>query len=526
MTSKAYFSYVRVSTQRQGAYGTSLTEQQTAIDRYAQRYNLRIIEKFEERETAAKLGRPVFLAMLKALKQGKANGIVIHKIDRSARNLKDWADLGSLIDSGIEVHFANESLDLNSRGGRLSADIQAVVAADYIRNLREETRKGISGRLKQGLYPFPAPVGYLNGGKGNPKKIDSLQAPLVKKAFELYSSGNMGLNALVEKMFEVGLRNKNGRKISRNGLVGILKNSFYIGVIKIRSRNELFAGIHEPIVSKRLFDCVQDVFAGKRIPKKTRHFFIFRRIINCRICRNLLIAERKKGNVYYRCHTRKCLPKTVREDIIEEKVLEIYKKLQLSEEEFDLLQEEAINYRHEKERLKADRENSLSLEKSKIESRLAKLADAYVDEVFDRETYLAKKNELTLKLTEVKTKQESNNHNWVDYDRQFKKFLELLKSLYLSYKSGNEEEKREMVKITFSNCIADGKSLSIKLKKPFQTVLERQPFPSGSPCRATARTFRDLYLKLQDYFQDLSTSKDDREKIHFSAHKASCSDHL
>jgi site-specific DNA recombinase len=70
---------------------------------------------------------------------------------RSARNLKDWADLGELIDSDLEVHFANESLDLHSRGGRLSADIQAVVAADYIRNLREERIKGFYGRLKQGL---------------------------------------------------------------------------------------------------------------------------------------------------------------------------------------------------------------------------------------------------------------------------------------------------------------------------------------------------------------------------------------
>ncbi len=96
--------------------------------------------------------------MLRELRKGTARGVVIHKIDRSARNLKDWADLGELIDRGIEVHFANESLDLHSRGGRLSADIQAVVASDYIRNLREETKKGIYGRLKQGFYPLRAPI--------------------------------------------------------------------------------------------------------------------------------------------------------------------------------------------------------------------------------------------------------------------------------------------------------------------------------------------------------------------------------
>lgn len=232
MISNSYFSYVRVYTQQQGALGTSLAEQQAAIDYYAQRFNLNIVKQYEERETAAKQGRPVFLDMLKALKCGAAKGIVIHKIDRSARNLKDWADLESLIDSGLEVHFANESLDLNSRGGRLSADIQAVVAADYIRNLREETKKGIYGRLKQGLYPFPARVGYLNNEKGKPKKPDSVQAPLVRQAFELYASGTIGLNALVEKMYALGLRNKNGYKIIRNGLVCILKNPFYIGPIK------------------------------------------------------------------------------------------------------------------------------------------------------------------------------------------------------------------------------------------------------------------------------------------------------
>src|SRR5271170_7341091 len=104
--------------------------------------------------------------MLKMLRSGKVRGVLIHKIDRSARNMKDWAERGELIDQGVEVHFVNESLDLASRGGRLSADIQAVVAADYIRNLREESRKGFYGRIKQGLFPLPAPVGYLDMGQG------------------------------------------------------------------------------------------------------------------------------------------------------------------------------------------------------------------------------------------------------------------------------------------------------------------------------------------------------------------------
>src|SRR5579872_6943285 len=157
-----YFAYIRVSTARQGEQGVSLEQQRDAITRYAQRNHMELAQVFEECETAARAGRPVFTQMIRQLKAGKARGVLIHKIDRSARNLKDWADLGEMIDRGVEVHFANEGLDLNSRGGRLSADIQAVVAADFIRNLREETKKGFYGRIKQGIYPLPAPLGYLD----------------------------------------------------------------------------------------------------------------------------------------------------------------------------------------------------------------------------------------------------------------------------------------------------------------------------------------------------------------------------
>src|SRR5215813_4484890 len=219
---KEFYGYVRVSTAKQGEKGVSLQEQREAIECYSQRNGLKISEWFEERETAAKRGRPIFNKMLKLLNRGKSDGVIIHKIDRSARNLKDWADLGELIDGGIEVHFANESLDLHSRGGRLSADIQAVVAADYIRNLREETRKGFYGRIKQGLYPLPGPVGYLDKGKGNQKEPDPATAHLVRKTFELYGSGKYNFDDLIDELYRMSLRNRNGGKVMRTSLSAIL----------------------------------------------------------------------------------------------------------------------------------------------------------------------------------------------------------------------------------------------------------------------------------------------------------------
>ena len=438
--------------------------------------------------------------MLKALKQNKAHGIIIHKIDRSARNLKDWAELGTLIDLGMEVHFANESLDLNSRGGRLSADIQAVVASDYIRNLREETKKGIYGRLKQGLYPFPARVGYLDAGAGKRKEIDKLQAPLVKQAFDLYSRGNIGLDALVEKMFELGLRNKNNKKVSRNGLVCILKNPFYTGLIKINKTNELFVGQHQPIISKKLFDKVQEVFAGKANKKQIKHFFVFRKHIFCRMCRNVLIPERQKGHHYYRCQTKNCAQKTIREELIEAELLETYRKLIFTEDETELMRQEIEDYKKTQPQMAEAMKNQLLMNLEQTSNRLNKLADAYVDEVFDKETYLQKKNKIILEQQQIRQQLQRITTDSNEIINQVEEFLELLNKAYLSYKLGQPEEKRHLVKITTSNFGVEQKSVSIKLKKEFEIVAERPRFPVGSPTLATSRTLKNLFRSLISCF--------------------------
>src|SRR5258708_11108048 len=301
-----FFGYVRVSTARQGEQGVSLQQQREAIARHAQKSGFEVAEWFEEQETAAKRGRPIFGRMLKQLQQGRARGVIIHKIDRSARNLKDWADLGELIDQGIEVHFANESLDLNSRGGRLSADIQAVVAADYIRNLREEAKKGIYGRLKQGFLPMRAPIGYLDNGGGRPKTIDPVRGPLIRKAFELYAGGKFTILPLVVELYRMGLRNHVGTRVTRNGLSTILNNPFYMGLIRIKRTGQVYAGNHEPLISKHLFDDVQDMLAGRFNTRTKPHDFLFRRYITCKGCQYSFIGEVQKVPLYHRSHPKTC----------------------------------------------------------------------------------------------------------------------------------------------------------------------------------------------------------------------------
>src|SRR5437867_322068 len=201
-----FFAYARVSTPRQGEKGVSLPEQKQAIERYARAHGLEITRWIEERESASQTGRPAFTQMLRLLRLGKVQGVIIHKIDRSARNLEDWALVGKLVDTGVDVHFATENVDMRTVSGRLSADIQAVVAAHYSRNLREEVKKGLYGRLKQGFYPFGAPIGYLDQGSAKPKVPNPVSAPFIEKAFELYCTGEYSLHELAHEMFAKGLR--------------------------------------------------------------------------------------------------------------------------------------------------------------------------------------------------------------------------------------------------------------------------------------------------------------------------------
>jgi DNA invertase Pin-like site-specific DNA recombinase len=499
---RRYFAYIRVSTLRQGQQGTSLEEQREAIRQYALRWNLHVSEEFEEKETAAKLGRPIFNQMLKALKQGRADGVIIHKIDRSARNLKDWADLGELIDSGIEVHFANESLDLHSRGGRLSADIQAVVASDYIRNLREETRKGFYGRLKQGLYPRPAPVGYLDCGKGQPKAVDPTQGPLVKKTFELYATGKWGLNALAEKMHALGLRNKNGKKVTRNGLSKLLHNPFYLGVIKVQTQGETYAGQHHPIITQGIFNRVQTVLEGKNIKAKEHHQMLFRRLLRCAECHVRLIGEVQKRHIYYRCHTKTCQQKSIREEDVEAALLPLLKQLRFKREENKAIRRNLKLQYKSIEEFRVARAKSLHLQIKQIQSRLAKMIDAYIDGIVEKDTYLQKKNLLVMEENAAKRLLENLDESEQAVIKRVEGIVELVNNAYLSYKLAYFGQRREIIEIITSNLSVENKRLIVTLKSPFEMISQHRKLIDGSPQRATDRTVVALLSQLFAYFKD------------------------
>lgn len=492
---KRYYAYIRVSTTRQGEQGSSLQQQRAAIENYAQRFGFHIEAWFEEQETAATRGRRLFNEMLSGLNSGKAHGVIIHKIDRSARNLRDWADLGELIDRGVEVHFANESLDLTSRGGRLSADIQAVVASDYIRNLREEVRKGFYGRLKQGFYPLPAPIGYCNQGGGKAKTVDPVTGPFVRLAFELYGSGQYNLDTLGDELYRRGVRTKRGGKVSRTGLSKMLNNQFYIGIIRVKQTGESFQGIHEPLVGASLFHRVQNILVGRNKICGLKHDFLYRKTVRCDQCERVLIAERQKGHVYYRCHGRTCSGVSVREEIIDHGVKEALQSLVLTEQEITGLAAEFKRHAESATANKAQEIDALQLKLANIDARQERLTDAFIDRLIEKDVFEERKAGLLkerARLREARAEIEAGRDG---ITVKLEQLLELLKSLQNKDNLVNPLERRDLVKNLSSNLRVKEKYLVVTWHSPFDVIAFRNISTYGAPFRDTGRTFLKDFIR-------------------------------
>ena len=422
---KSCFGYIRVSTQKQGE-GASLEAQRDAITAFAIQHDLSLIEWFEEKETAAKQGRPVFTDMLKRLKRGGAAGLIMHKIDRSARNFSDWNKILALPPCGIDVYFATEGLDFRSRGGRLAANLQAVVAEDYIHNLREETIKGLKGRLKQGLYPFRAPIGYLDMGRGNPKAPCPAQAPLIQQAFQLYATGQFSILSLQAEMARRGLKSYSGKPPTKRGIETILNNPFYTGLIEIKRTGETYDGIHEPLISSRTFRLVQDIKSGKAGKKVTRHNHLYRGLFKCGSCGGAMIPERQKAHVYYRCHTRECPKNIVREDRLEQSVREALACVELSQDDAEQLSSDWQLWLRSKYFDNIRR--SLDLRIAQTEKRLERLTDLLIDGAISPSVHHRRQHDMKLEIGQLKHDR-AQLHSEQPSERHLANFLELMKSV-------------------------------------------------------------------------------------------------
>lgn len=492
---KRCFAYVRVSTPKQKELGTSPEQQRDAIVAYAKLHGLEIVGWYQEAKTAAKAGRGQFEKLITDLRRGRAEGLILHKIDRGARNLKDWARINDLMDMGVSIHFAHDSLDMTTRGGRLAADIQAVVAADYIRNLSEETRKGFYGRLKQGLYPLPAPRGYLDHGKGNPKTIDPVTGPIVREAFRLYSTGQFGLEQLRHELARRGLRSKNGTPLSLEAVSIMLRNPFYMGLIRIYKTNELFAGVHEPLVSRNLFERVQATIDGRVFARPLSHDLLFRRIVRCAACTRTLTGERQRGHVYYRCHGRDCRGTSLSEPAIDGVVRKVLGELQWTDGELGDLRDIVCELLRDVRQNEQNRFALVRRDEANVATKLERLTDLLISNDIDPEAYKERRARLLHEQQNLREQLGATDEPF--WECVLRKFEQGNVSLS-SYNSAPPSGKRDILISLGSNAIAVGKNLAITTDFPFGQLRDWRKNQNGAPCSDEVRMrHRSLPRKLR-----------------------------
>jgi len=149
-----------------------------------------------------------------------------------------------------------------------------------------------------------------------------------------------------------------------------------------------------------------------------------------------------------------------------------------------LLEELKLNWTTSHEKLS----ESIRMQEQKVSQKLERLTDAFIESILDRETYNTKRGQLLIELKEYQGKSMDILQVKESIFRRANSYLELLKTLVLSFNSGIIEEKRKILKIITSNLSFSENQLVIAIKSPFLELANRSFFLSGGHVRPIPRT--------------------------------------
>ena len=313
--------YPRVSSKEQ-EQGYSIPAQQDLLRPYGPQIGSVIVEEFLDTETAKTTGRPGFAAMVSYFKKHpECRILLVEKTDRLYRNFKDYVTIDEL---KLEIHFVKENVILSDQSRsseKLVQGIKVFMAKNYIDNLSEEVRKGLRTKAAQGLWPSFAALGYMNTEGPDGKRIilpDPVLGPMATDLFNWFATSEYSLKSLAKKAYEEGFRfRKSKNKIPVTTLHKILRNRIYTG--EFEYAGTIYQGVHEPLVSREVWDRCQEILDGRheRKHRKVRHDFAFSGLLKCGHCGCSLVGELKKRRyVYYHCtgYRGKCPEPYTREE--------------------------------------------------------------------------------------------------------------------------------------------------------------------------------------------------------------------
>ena len=470
-SSRKFFIYTRKSTDTEDRQVRSLADQLAELRELARKEQLEVVDVFIEKQTAKVPGRPIFAEMIDRIEKGEASGILAWHPDRLARNSIDGGRVIYLVDTGMitDLKFPTFWFDSTPQG-KFMLSIAFGQSKYYVDNLSENIKRGHRNKLKDGIWPQMAPLGYVNEkGKGIVPHPDF--SALIRKIFEQYATGNFTLREIREKFNALGLTGKTKKGLAISNYQTILKNPIYTGMM--RYNGELYEGKHEAIVTKKLFDVCQEVMTRKSKPKTAElKSYDYRGLFHCGECGCFITTETQKGHNYLRCTKRKgpCNQKYVREEIVASQIKNELKKVSLSDSVADWLIAEV-----EKEKVDNDQTNSAQIQKvnteiSTVNAKLDKLMSAYLENALTLPEYQETKNKLMLEKHALKDRLTAFEHSATIRFEPLINFLNDCKQAAILAKSDDTDKIRSFFQKVGSNPLVRDRALVFSPRAPFAFV--------------------------------------------------------
>jgi site-specific DNA recombinase len=478
--------YARCSTEEQ-TQGYSLDAQRRAFREYCDRQGWVVAAEYVEEHGASgrSADRPEFKAMLEGAQQRRFDVLVVHKLDRFSRSLRDTISyITRLHECGVSFVSVQEQFDFTTPAGRLQMHILAAIGQWYSDNLSQEIKKGLSERARQGYWVGPLSTGYCTGlcstckdecplvggediGDGRTPIPHPRDSEAIRLAFQLYSTGNHSYRTILQELNSQGYttnRKEGRRRWTKEALKHTLGNPFYIG--KVRHKGKLNQGRHEPLVDRELFYLCQEV---KRLHGRSPRTYVakfrtytFSGVLYCAGCGERMRADYATGHKYYRCASRgrgiDCpAPRSrVRGDGLERQMGHIIRSLRLPPTWQDRVAE-LYGAKDERDRILG--------EQKRLREKLRRLKTSYHEVEISEKQYRAEKARTERKLAGLRLPEES----------RLEEVASVVQTLAASWDCATAEERRDMVRLIFDAvyCDPSAKRLVALQPKPDFLVLFR-----------------------------------------------------
>lgn len=313
-----YVLYARKSTEQDERQALSIDSQVNEMMQMAEKEGLDIVEVRREAHSAKESGqRPVYREILEDIRREKFNGIIVWHPDRLSRNAGDLGELVDLMDQKLLVEIrTNGQTFTNNPSEKFLLMILCSQAKLENDNKSINVKRGLKARVEMGLWPAPAPCGYIKEKRMDRKcetLIDPERSPVVKKMFEKVAHEKWSGRKLYNWLrFELNFRALPSKKhLSLGNIYRILENHFYYGVFEYpKNSGNWYQGRHEPLITKELFDQVQEQLKGNELKTRQEKEFAFTKLMTCGLCGSGISADEKykklkngkiNAHIYYGC---------------------------------------------------------------------------------------------------------------------------------------------------------------------------------------------------------------------------------